>query len=416
MELRCMNKPCIYLPDRRDALKALLAAGVGAVGFGRSLFPAAADETVTLPIGNGQRALVAYPGKRPLIRLTARPPGLETPFSVFNEGILTPNDAFFVRYHLAGLPQAIDPDAFRLEIGGKVDKPRTLSLADLKTGFEPVEIIAVNQCGGNGRAFFEPRVAGGQLTNGAMGNARWKGVPLKALLARVGVQAGAVQVAFQGLDQPVIPETPAFLKALDLDHAAGGEVMVVYAMNGDDLPYLNGFPLRLVVPGYYGTYWTKHLAKITVLDAPLDNFWMAKAYRIPNNNCACVDPGKAPTSTAPIGRFNVRSFLTSLTDGATVPANEELVLHGIAFDGGAGIADVVVSTDGGASWTKAALGEDLGRYSFREWRAPLTLPPGKRAIKVRATNRAGQSQPLEPLWNPGGYMRNVVETTNVTAA
>ncbi|MBV9288091.1 MAG: oxidase, partial [Hyphomicrobiales bacterium] len=103
-------------------------------------------------------------------------------------------------------------------------------------------------------------------------------------------------------------------------------------------------------------------------------------------------------------------------DGATVPANRELVLRGIAFDGGMGIVDVVVSADGGASWTRAALGKDLGRYSFREWTTRFTLPPGKHALKVRATNRAGQSQPLAPLWNPAGYMRNVVETTTVTAA
>ena len=234
-----------------------------------------------------------------------------------------------------------------------------------------------------------------------MGNARWKGVPLKALLAKAGVQAGAVQVSFRGLDEPVLPETPAFVKALDLDHALDGEVMVAYAMNGEDLPWLNGFPVRLVVPGFYGTYWIKHLTRITVLDAPLDNFWMKTAYRIPNNACACAEPGKAPASSVPIGRFDVRSFLTNIADGATVAANADLALRGIAFDGGYGITDVVVSADGGATWIGAALGEDLGKYSFREWKASVALPPGKHRIKVRATNRIGQSQPLEPLWNPG---------------
>ena len=274
----------------------------------------------------------------------------------------------------------------------------------------------MNQCAGNSRGFFDPRVPGGQLANGAMGNARWKGAPLKALLARAGVQAGAVQVSFKGLDEPVLPETPAFVKALDLDHAMDGEVMVAYAMNGEDLPWLNGFPVRLVVPGYFGTYWVKHLTRITVLDAPLDNFWMKTAYRIPNNACACVEPGKAPSSTIPIGRFDVRSFLTNVADGASFAANADLALRGIAFDGGYGISDVVVSADGGATWIGAELGEDLGKYSFREWKARVALPPGKHRLKVRATNRIGQSQPLEPLWNPGGYMRNVVETTNVTAA
>ena len=399
--------------SRRDALKSVVA---GAASVGAAKFGFAADETITLPIGNGDRPLVTYPGKRPLIQLTRRPPQLETPFAVFDEGPITPNDAFFVRYHLANIPLTIDPDVFRIAVDGKVDRPLSLSLTELKAGFEPVELIAVNQCSGNSRGFFEPRVAGGQSANGAMGNARWKGVPLKALLAKAGVQVGAVQVSFRGLDGPVLPETPTFVKALDLDHAMDGEVMVAYAMNGEDLPWLNGFPVRLVVPGCYGTYWMKHLARIAVLDAPLDNFWMKTAYRIPNNACACVEPGTTPSSTVPIGRYDVRSFLTNIVDGAIVAANTDLVLRGIAFDGGFGITDVVVSADGGATWMGATLGEDLGKYSFREWKARVALPPGKHQLKVRATNRIGQSQPLKPLWNPAGYMRNVVEVTNVTAA
>ena len=400
--------------NRREALGSAFAAGVAIAGAGKFAFAEAAEK-VSLPIGNGERPLVAYPGKRPLIVLTARPPQLETPFSVFDEGIITPNDAFFVRYHLANIPLSIDPDTFRLSVEGKVDNPLSLSLADLKTGFEPVELVAVNQCSGNSRGFFDPRVAGGQLANGAMGNARWKGVSLKALLAKAGLQAGAVQVSFRGLDGPVLPETPAFVKALDLDHALDGDVMVAYAMNGQDLPWLNGFPIRLIVPGYYGTYWMKHLAKIVVLDAALDNFWMKTAYRIPNNACACTEPGQAPSSTVPIGRYDVRSFLTSIADSATVKANADLKLRGIAFDGGFGISDVVISPDGGQTWIDATLGEDLGKYSFRAWKASLTLAPGKHRLMVRATNRIGQSQPLEPLWNPSGYMRNVVEVTFVTA-
>jgi sulfite dehydrogenase (cytochrome) subunit A len=403
--------------NRREALKSVVAAGIGAAGVGKVSLAAMAGETVTLPLANGERPLAAYPGKRPLIRLTTRPPQLETPFSVFDEGIITPNEAFFVRYHLAGIPLKIDPDAFRVTVQGKVESPLSLSVAELKTGFEPVELVAVNQCAGNSRGFFEPRVAGGQIANGAMGNARWKGVPLKALLTQAGVQVGAVQVSFQGLDRPVLPETPPFMKALELEHALDGEVMIAYAMNGQDLPWLNGFPARLVVPGYYGTYWVKHLNTINVLDAPLDSFWMKTAYRIPNNVCACTPPGKAtPSSTVPIGRLNVRSFLTNIADGATVPANKDLGLRGIAFDGGQGISDVAISSDNGRTWIEAGLGDSLGPYSFREWKANVTLAPGKHRLMVRAANRAGQSQPLEPLWNPAGYMRNVVEATNVIAA
>jgi len=401
---------------RREFLQrsglAALAVGSGAVGgAGQAL-----ADAVALPFGNGERPLVSYPGKRPLVRLTSRPPQLETPFSVFNEGPITPNDAFFVRYHLADIPLDIDPDAFRIAIKGKVDKPLSLSLQDLKTGFEPLEYVAVNQCSGNSRGLFEPRVAGGQLANGAMGNARWRGVPLKAVLERAGVQVGARQVTFGGLDGPVIPETPDFAKALDIDHARDGEVMIAYSMNGQDLPWLNGFPVRLVVPGYYGTYWVKHLNEVTVIDKLFDGFWMATAYRIPVDACACTEPGKTPTATVPINRCNVRSFITSLTDGATVKADADATLKGIAFDGGYGITEVAVSADGGRTWTAATLGEDLGRYSFRQWHAALRFTPGPHELKVKATNRIGQSQPLEPLWNPAGYMRNVVETTRITAA
>ncbi len=238
--------------DRRALLKQSGVA-VATLGMASAFAPLRAlADNVTLPFGNGERPLGKYPQKRPLIVMTSRPPQLETPFSVFNEGVITPNDAFFVRYHLAGLPLDIDPDTFTLEVKGKVDKPLKLSLAALKQ-MPSTEIVAVNQCSGNSRGFFEPRVAGGQLGNGAMGNARWKGVPLKAVLDRAGVQKGARQVTFNGLDGPIVDKTPDFVKALDVDQARDGEVMLAYAMNGQDLPFLNGFPLRLVVPGYYGT-------------------------------------------------------------------------------------------------------------------------------------------------------------------
>lgn len=385
-------------------------------GFGSAFgsLQAFAD-TVTLPFANGERPLVKYPQKRPMIGLTSRPPQLETPFSVFNESVITPNDAFFVRYHLAGLPLEIDPDTYAIEVKGKVDKPLKLSLAALKS-MPSVEVVAVNQCSGNSRAFFEPRVAGGQSGNGAMGNARWKGVPLKAVLAQAGVQTGAKQVVFNGLDRPIVDKTPDFVKALDIGHARDGEVMLAYAMNGQDIPFLNGYPVRLVVPGYYGTYWMKHLSDITVIDTVFDGFWMKTAYRIPDNDCACTEPGTPPKTTIPIGRFSVRSFITSLANGAKVKAGTATVLKGIAFDGGTGIKQVDVSVDGGKSWVPAKLGQDLGKYSFREWTLPVTLAAGAYALKVRATSNGGKTQPMAPLWNPAGYMRNVVETVNVTAA
>ncbi|MES2030023.1 MAG: molybdopterin-dependent oxidoreductase [Pseudomonadota bacterium] len=401
--------------DRRELMKRA-GAGLTALGAATTLDPlkSYALDTVTLPFDNGERPLVKYPQKRRLIGITSRPPQLETPFAVFNEGVITPNDAFFVRYHLADIPLSIDPDTFTLEIKGSVERPTKLSLKELKA-MPALEIVAVNQCSGNSRGFFSPRVAGGQLGNGAMGNARWRGVPLKAVLDKAGVKAGAKQVTFGGLDGPVSDKTPDFAKALDLEHARDGEVMLAYAMNGADLPMLNGFPLRLVVPGYYGTYWVKHLNEITVIDTVFDNFWMKSAYRIPDNDCNCVEPGTAPKATIPINRFTVRSFITSVSDGARLKAGTT-TLKGIAFDGGKGIKDVAISTDGGKAWMPATLGKDLGNYSFREWTLPVKLAAGPHEIKVRATNKAGVSQPMEALWNPAGYLRNVVETVRVTAA
>lgn len=401
--------------DRRSLLRQ---AGAGAVSLGAGgLLPSIgwADEMISLPFGNGERPLVKYPQKRPLLQMTARPPQLETPFPVFNEGVITPNDAFFVRYHLADVPLSIDPETYRIEIKGKVDKPMSVSIADLKA-MDAVEIVAVNQCSGNSRGLFDPRVAGGQLANGAMGNARWKGVPLKALLDKAGVPAGAKQVTFNGLDGPAQPETPDFVKALNIDHARDGEVMVAYSMNGEDLPFLNGFPVRLVVPGFYGTYWVKHLNEIEVLDSIFAGFWMSTAYRIPDNACACVEPGTSPAATTPIKRYDVRSFITSVADGGSLKAGQDTLVKGIAFDGGFGITDVILSTDGGKTWSGTKLGQDLGKYSFREWQTMVRLPAGSHELQVRAINRIGESQPTTALWNPAGYMRNVVETVRIRAA
>lgn len=396
---------------RRRFLARTAQAGAALLA-GRRAF---SEDTVQLPFANGERRLVQFPGKRPLILLTHRPPQLETPFSVFNEGVITPNDAFFVRYHLSGIPLSIDPDAFRLEVKGMVQTPLKLSLAELRRDFENVEVTAVNQCSGNSRGFFQPRVGGGQLANGAMGNARWRGVRLKDVLDKAGVQAGAKQVVANGLDTPPTPQTPDFIKALDLDHARDGEVLLAFEMNGEPLPMLNGFPLRLVVPGHYGTYWVKHLNELTVVGETFDGFFMSTAYRIPDTAGNCVEPGTTPKSTIPIQRFTIRSFLTSVTDGAQLPAGREILLRGIAFDSGAGLTEMLVSTDGAQSWRPASLGKDLGRYSFREWTLAWTPPkPGAYELKCRAFNRLGETQPLEPLWNPSGYLRNIAETTKVT--
>jgi len=396
--------------------------GAGAAALLSSPFAAlaAVDAGEEVTFADGPRPLVAYPGKRPMIRVSTRPPHLETPFSVFNEGAITPNDAFFVRYHLANIPTSVDPGTYRVNIRGSVRTPLSLSLGELKKLAASVEVVAVNQCSGNSRGFSSPRVFGAQLANGAMGNARWVGVPLKAVLEKAGVSADAKQVVFDGLDSPVLPGTPDFRKALDIEHALSGEPMLAWSMNGQELPMLNGYPIKLIVPGFFGTYWVKHVSDIEVIDHAFsghDAFFMTTAYRVPDNDCLCVAPGTAAAKTRPISTLPVRSFITSLASGAVVRSGHTVELKGIAFDGGSGIKTVDVSIDGGLTWRHAALGQDLGRFSFREWRLPVRFAhKGAAVLLVKASARNGEQQPLEASWNPAGYRRNVVESTPVTVA
>ena len=395
-----------------------LLGHAGIAGLASFAAPAWAQTTTSLPLPGGpdERPIVSdFPQKGAMVLQRTRPPLLETPFEVFDKGVFTPNDQFFVRWHWAVIPTSVDANAFRLSVHGHVDRPLSLSLAEIQR-LPQVELAAVNQCSGNSRGFFQPRVAGGEWGNGAMGNARWTGVRLKDVLDRAGVKAGAVQVRFNGLDQPVVADGPDFMKSLAIDHARSGEVMIAYAMNGEPLPLLNGFPLRLVVPGWYATYWVKMLNDIEVLDAPDTNFWMATAYTIPDTPGANMTPGQTGLKMVPINRMVPRSFITSVKAGATVPAGKPLALRGIAFGGDTGVKRVEVSTDGGKGWHPAQLGKDEGKYSFRAWTARFTPTKGSHVLMVRCTNSDGATQPDQPNWNPAGFMRNVVESTPITAA
>jgi sulfite dehydrogenase (cytochrome) subunit A len=396
-----------------DRARFLVSA---ASAVGAAVLPRRSDAqtSVTLPMQNGQRPLVAFPQKRPLILLTPRPPQLETPLAVFDEGVFTANDAFFVRWHLGRIPRSIDASAHRILVGGAVQRPLSLSLNDLAK-MPTAEVVAVNQCAGNSRGLFSPRVVGGQWGNGAMGNARWTGVRLRDILDRAGLAGNARQVQFDGLDEPTLETTPDFKKSLDVDVARGDDVIVAYLMNQAPMPLLNGYPVRLVVAGWYGTYWVKMLSAITVLDHVDDNFWMKTAYRIPDTPHANVAPGSSGYATVPINTLDVRSFLTNVADSARLQAGT-VALRGIAFDGGSGIRRVEVSTDGGSRWSDAALEQDYGKYSFRRWNARWDGRPGSYTIAVRATANDGSVQTSTPIWNPSGYMLNTIETYRVTVA
>jgi DMSO/TMAO reductase YedYZ molybdopterin-dependent catalytic subunit len=404
------------LPGRGLARRRLLGQA-GIAGLAMAAVPAWA-KTIELPLPGGPDSrpiTTEFPQKAAMVLQRTRPPLLETPFEVFDRGIFTPNDRFFVRWHWAVIPTEIDVGTFRLAVHGNVNQTLSLSLKEIMN-LPRVELAAVNQCSGNSRGFFQPRVPGGEWANGAMGNARWTGVTLKSVLDKAGVKAGAVQVRFNGLDEPVVPDGPDFMKSLAVDHARDGEVMIAFAMNGQQLPLLNGFPLRLVVPGWYATYWVKMLNDIEVLDQPDANFWTKTAYTIPDTPNADMKPGQTGLKMVPINRMNPRSFITNLASGATVPVGKPTLARGIAFGGDSGVKQVDFSSDGGKSWQAARLGKDAGKYSFRGWSAHFTpAATGGTTLMARCTNTDGVMQPDRSNWNPAGFMRNVIETTLVTA-
>lgn len=365
-----------------------------------------------------KREMAKFPEKTDLILLTDRPPNLETPLKYFRED-LTPNEAFYVRWHLGIVPTRVDLGEYRLTVGGHVEKALSLSLDELKKGFEEVSVVAVNQCSGNSRMSFEPRVPGSQWGNGAMGNAKWTGVRLRDVLAKAKARAGAVDVTFNGLDSPIIPPTqesagtPDFIKSLPFARANDGEVMIAWAMNDKPLPMLNGFPLRLVVPGWYATYWVKALSEIVVLDKAFDGFWNAKAYRVPNTPACIETPTELAKETVPIGAMTVRSLVVAPEPDENVKSGVEMEVQGLAMDSGKGIAKVEVSFDGGKTWKEARLDREIGKFSWRRWRLKWTPGKGRHVIQCRATNAAGEKQTTEQ-WNRSGYARNVIETTVVT--
>jgi DMSO/TMAO reductase YedYZ molybdopterin-dependent catalytic subunit len=356
----------------------------------------------------------AFPQKGEMILQRSTPPLLETPLSVFDAHDFTPNDRFFVRWHYP-FPTSIDPAKHRLRLTGHVGKPLSLSLADLAR-LPRVSLAAVNQCAGNGRGLFSPRVAGAQWANGAMGNALWEGVRLKDVLALAGVKPGAVAVRCGGLDTPLVEAAPDFQKSLPIDHALSDDVLIAWAMNGDPLPLLNGFPLRLVVPGWYSTYWMKMLDHIEVLAKPDDGYWMAKAYLQPANALADIAPGAPAGPRVPVTIMRPRAIVTNIAGGAKLPARPFTPIQGVALGGDHGVTGVELSADAGRSWVPAQLGPDHGRYSFRRFRGALALAPGRHLILARAKNAAGVEQPLGQNWNPSGYNRAGIEPVAVEIA
>uniref|UniRef100_UPI003F5EEAC4 molybdopterin-dependent oxidoreductase n=1 Tax=Hydrocurvibacter mobilis TaxID=3131936 RepID=UPI003F5EEAC4 len=396
---------------RRDFFKT--AAVVGAATVGSSAF--GSTVATRQPVDNRPISKINFPEKRPMITYSDRPPLLEAPRDVFTQAI-TPNDQFFVRWHLPEIPTHNDPDKFTISINGLVKTPYQVTLKQLKEDFEQVEVTAVLQCGGNSRSAFQPITGGIQWGSGAMGCAKWKGVRLSDLLHRAGLKKDSEWIGFNGMDNAAYYETPNFVRELHLSEL-DDHVIVAYEMNGEDLPYLNGYPVRLVLPGYYSDSWVKMLSNITVTDKYKSLFFMDVAYRVPDNETESETPDHKFKTTKPITTMNVKSVIGFPTNGEVVAYGSQLVVRGVAFDSGIGIKDVFISLDGGKTWDAAKLDDGkAGRYAYRGFRysfKPETY--GEVKIMAKAVDKLGNEQPLtkDVKWNHGGYKFNGIDVVTI---
>jgi DMSO/TMAO reductase YedYZ molybdopterin-dependent catalytic subunit len=391
------------------------SAAIAVSGLPRLAQAAAVGTTPGVPEGvNSYVTMATVPGKKPLIMLSDRPPNYETPLEYLRTPI-TPNDEFFIRYHLADIPE-VKADTYKIEIGGDgANGTATLTLDDLKK-MPAVEVTAVNQCSGNRRGLSQPHVQGVEWGYGAMGCARWKGAKLKDVLDKIGLKKEAIEIGMDGADGPSVEKTPDFIKSIPVWKAIEDTTLVAYEMNGQPLPHFNGFPARIVVPGWTGTYWIKHVTKINALTKPQGGFWMNPAYRIPVGKFPIRDRfmSQETAVNTPITEIVVNSLVTSHREGAAVKAGK-VTVSGLAWDGGYGIRTVQVSTDGGKTWGSATLGQDLGRFAFRAWSFDVTAKKGKNSVMVNATNAIGQSQTAALIFNPAGYHNNVMQNLILNA-
>lgn len=349
----------------------------------------------------------AISGKERLIVRSIRPEDLETPVSLLNTW-LTPNDLFYVRHH--SYAAKVDVNEWKLTVGGEVQNPITLTLDELKS--MPKQTVTVTlECAGNGRAFFDPPVAGIQWEKGAVGTARFVGARLADVLKKAGVKPTGQYVAMNGADKP-IGKMPDFIRNVPMKKALDADTILAYEMNGEALPILHGFPLRAVLPGWEGAYAVKWLTDIQVIDKEYDGFFVKTAYRYPNRRIA---PGEAvtPQDMIPLTGLVVKSFINLPLDGATAPPGK-IRMSGFAWAGESNIARVDVSMDNGSSWFPAKLGKERERYAWQSFEYEFNIAqPGSYLLMSRATDDKGNVQPVAPWWNPSGYLWNVIDRVRI---
>jgi DMSO/TMAO reductase YedYZ molybdopterin-dependent catalytic subunit len=307
---------------------------------------------------------------------------------------------------------AVDPQRWRLEIGGRVGRRLVLSLAELQQR-ERVAVPTTMECAGNGRARMEPRPVSQPWLSEAVGTAVWTGTPLAGLLREAEIDEGAVDVVFTGLDRGVEGGVPqAYERSLPLGEALGADAVLAWGIGDAPLPPQHGFPLRLVVPGWYGMTNVKWLHRITVLDTPFTGYQQARGYRMRTSE---DDPGTPVTRMMPRALMRPPGVPDFMTRRRFV-APGTCIVEGRAWSGWGPIERVEVSADGGASWEDAELGDAPGPHAWRGWSYRWHPQAGEHELACRATDAAGNAQPLEAPWNVGGYANNAVQRVAVTVA
>jgi len=305
----------------------------------------------------------------------------------------------------------VDAASWRLELGGLVERPLSLSLDELRAR-PAVEVAVTMECAGNGRALVEPRVVSQPWLLEAVGTARWRGVPVAPLLQEAGVREGAVEALFTGLDRGVEGgEEQAYERSLPVDELLAGDALLAYEVNGAPLPPQHGYPLRLVVPGWYGMTSVKWLGRITLIDEPFGGYQMSHSYRVRLDE----DEVGVPITAIALRSLMIPPGVPEFMTRARIVHAGRCELSGRAWSGSSEITAVDVSTDGGATWAPAGLGPaSLGRWAWRPWTFGWDAEPGEYELCCRARDADGGEQPLEPPWNVGGYVNNAVQRVAVT--
>lgn len=389
------------MSSRRIFLKHLPVAALGLTA-GRSILSWALPET--------QLEAINIPGEDGMIVRSSRFVDLETPVEYFDTW-LTPTPHFFVRNHMHE-PVELSAESWRLTVGGEVEKPLTLTLADLKK-LEPHSVVNTLECAGNGRSLHRPQVPGIQWGKGAVSTAKFSGPRLRDVLQQAGLKASGKQVMFRGLDE-VPGKVPPFIRSIPVEKALDSDTLIATHMNDAPLTKHHGFPARVLVPGWIGAASCKWLTEIKVLESEFVGNFMSPGYRFPNQP---IKPGDSvkPEDTHVLTGLNVKSVISGPLDGSNLKSGK-LTAHGAAWAGEANIVKVEVSTDGGSTWNPATLAQEKSRFAWRLWSYSWNAKRGDYTIQSRATDSQGRVQPAEAAWNPSGYLYNAIDEVKIHVA